>query len=464
MKSLTSLVPPRLVDDLPPKLAEIERLALQWFTDWLLVNKHVFDEHGNVVADPRQLQDPVLVPPALTPDEAARPFRERWKILKDDLMMMRAKFEAFYDLDPLDFTILVGKLGGTQQQVNPEGPPTSVHDRIGHAHSEWVRHVDGLINQEQWTGPAATTFHERFLKPFHLASRQQQAYAQILAVNAQAYHEAVTTAHRYLLTIADTCIARLNGKSGAPGQADDVEVLSWTSMISGGLSLFPPLSAILGTISFVTSVTGYVRGKQDQPPDEAPVEGTAAPEIIASTLRVITTVEDGLAKLDDTLADGLSQDLTNPRGFASPKLRLEHPELAGGPTTMGTLTIDKYDVPMNSDVVVSVVNVYKAGYVNLPGAAGEYAAATAKLATCKPSRAAGAYFRRSVPKFEEARDLLSSILRNTGESLTACGEALVACAREYQLTDDEVAAFIQGIDGLVQPIPELPAPPLRGPI
>jgi hypothetical protein len=465
MRILIDLVPKRLVDEMPPKLAEIERLALQWFKDYLQVNKFMLDDQGNVVPDPRQPQDPVVVPPALSPDEAARPMREEWRILSDNLMTLRSRIEAFYGLDPLDYTVMVGKLGGTEHQVaRAGGAPTSVYDRIEYAFGEWVLPVDGLINEQQWTGKAATSFQTRFLKPFHLASRQQQAYALSLAVVAQTCHEAVTTAHRYLLNIADTCIARLNGESGGPGQADDVEALSWTSMISGALSLFPPLSAIMGTISFTTSVAGYVRGKQDEPPNEAPIEGTAAPQIIESTHQVVTTVEQGLAELDATLAGLLDQDLDSRTGFASPDLRLERPALADGPHTMETLTIDKYDVPMNPDVVVAVADVYKAGYVNLPGAAGQYTAAAAALDTCVPGGSAAAYFGRSLARFGEARNMLAGILRNTAESLSDAGAALVACATEYQLTDAEQAEYIRRVGELVPPEADPPSTPRHGPV
>ncbi|MFI7542747.1 hypothetical protein [Actinoplanes sp. NPDC049599] len=464
MGVLRSLIPPRLADDLPPKLNEIERLALQWFENYLLINRFCFDAQGNVIADPREPRGPLIGSPARTPEEAAQDMQQQWRIFRDDLTMLRQKFEAFYGLDPLDFTILVGKLGGTDSRVAPDGgAPTSVHDRIGYAYDEWIMPVDGLIGEKQWTGEAAVPFQERFLKPSHVASQQQQAYAQVLAVIAQTYHEAVTTAHRYLLTTADTCIARLNGESGAPGQAADVEALSWVSMISGALSLFPPLSAIAGTISFTTSVAGYARGKQDEPPAEAPIEGTAGPQVIQGAHQVLVSIETGLSDLDAELAKSLSQDLDSTTGFASPHLRLERPLLADGPQTMGTLTIDN-NTPMNTNVVVSVVDLYRAGHVNLPGAAGQYAAAVDKLATCLAPGASSTYFPRSVPRFDTARDLLHGILQGTADSLAACGDALVACAKDYRLTDDERAAFLQRIGSLLQPAADPDPTPRRGPI
>lgn len=465
MRELTSLIPPRYAEDMPPKLAEIERLALTWFKNFLQVNNYQFDENGNIVPGPGEPEGPLVGSEALSPDEAARPMREQWQLLNDVLTTLRYRFEAFYDLDPLDFTVFVGNLGGTTRQMEHlgKGSSTSVYDRIEVALKEWILDVDGLITEEQWTGQAATKFRDEFLKPFYTAARQQQWYARILAVISQTYHEAATAAHRYLLTIADTCIARLSGQSGAPGQAYDVEVLSWASMITGALSLFPPLSPIAGPLSLGTAIVGYGRGKFEAP-DEAPIEGTAAPQVLQRAIELIIEVESGLAELDRTLAESLNKDLNSPAGFGNPGLRLERPDLADGPATMGTLTIDKYDVAMNLDVVVSLVNVYRAGYVNLPGAAGEYTAAGAALALCTPLQSSGTYFQRSAQRFDEARNQLAGILRNTAESLTACGAALVACAREYQLTDEEQAEYLLRVGDLVQPTADRPATPTRGPV
>jgi hypothetical protein len=466
MGVLTSLIPPRYADDMPPKLAEIERLALAWFKNFLQLNNYQFDENGNIVPGPGKPDGPLLGSETVSPEEAARPMREQWQLLNDLLTTLRYHFEAFYDLDPLDFTVFVGRLGGKIRQVaHPDGwAASSVYDRIEVAFSEWVLPVGDLINEEQWTGEAATKFRDEFLKHFYTAMRQQQSFAVILAVIPQTYHDAVTAAQRYLLTIADTCIARLSGQAGAPGQAYDVEVLSWASMITGALSLFPPLSPIAGPASLGTAIVGYGRSKQFEAPDEAPIESTIAPQVLQTATELVIEVESGLAEVDRTLAESLNHDLNSPTGFGSPGLRLERPELANGPATMGTLTIDKYDVPMNPDVVVSLVNLYKAGYVNLPGAAGEYVAAEATLALCTPLQSSGTYFLRSAQLFDEARNQLAGILRNTAESLTACGATLVACAKEYQLTDEEQAEYLLRVDDLVQPTADPPATPTRGPV
>jgi hypothetical protein len=120
--------PQRLVDEMPAKLNEIDRLARKWFTDKMAVNGFKFDANGNVVMDPRYPHDPVIVRPALTPEEAARPLAETWRELQSDLETLRLRVERFYNLDPLDFTIFVGKLGHGSTNVVSDGEATSVCD------------------------------------------------------------------------------------------------------------------------------------------------------------------------------------------------------------------------------------------------------------------------------------------------------------------------------------------------
>ena len=458
-------IPRRLVDEMPSMLNEIERLARQWFTDKMAVTGYMFDADGDVVADPRYPHEPLLGPSALTPEEAARPLRETWRELQSDLDMLRLHVERFYNLDPLDFTILVGKIGGTVRRTPAVGGATSVHDRIKDAYDEWFLPVDGMFNEKQWTGDAATAFHNGFVKHFHAASEQQQLYAWILAMTAQLYHDSVTVAHRRLLDIADVSLGQLAGGTAATRQTYDVETLSWVSMVTAALSVVPPVALAAGTFlgwtSLLTGVGGYLRSKQEVPEDPVAIASGGAPQIIQSALNKVLAVEETLTGIGDEVATALGRDLDSPTGFDNPELRLERPGLADGPGDMKGMTIDN-DSAMNNDVVVAVADVYKAGYVNLPGAAGQYAEAKAKLASCDLSGAAYTYFGRSVQVFVEARDMLVNILGNVSESLTDCGETLVAVATDYQLTDQESAAYLQRIDGLAQPTFDTPGTPRTG--
>jgi len=115
-------------------------------------------------------------------------------------------------------------------------------------------------------------------------------------------------------------------------------------------------------------------------------------------------------------------------------------------------------------VVVSIVDLYTAGYVNLAGAAGQYAEAAAKLATCVPSAPGNRYFPQSVVTFAEARDLLAGILRDTGEILTDVGSALVECANGYDLTDEQQADYLRQVELVFTPIPEEPGRTRYGPV
>ena len=116
-------------------------------------------------------------------------------------------------------------------------------------------------------------------------------------------------------------------------------------------------------------------------------------------------------------------------------------------------------LPVAEDpVVVSIVELHKAGYVTLPTAAQQYAAANTELATCVAPEAASRYFPRSVPAFNEARDVLGGILRDTGTTLADVGDALVKVAKGYRLTDDEVAEYNRQVGEQVPPSTVEPLP------
>jgi hypothetical protein len=132
MRLIKSMVPVRLVDAMPPKQAEIDWLAMQWYTAQLSDHGYKLDENGKVVDD--QLSSGKNS--GLTVDEATR----GPGALKTDLASLRQRIEAFYGLDPLEFTVIVGKLGGSDSgsQLAGGGSPTSVYNRIGYAYGEWI--------------------------------------------------------------------------------------------------------------------------------------------------------------------------------------------------------------------------------------------------------------------------------------------------------------------------------------
>jgi hypothetical protein len=452
MKHLFSLVPLRLADELPPKLDEIERLARVWLMTYLRDNKLIVGDNGEVVPDPGADPDDFTAPPTGV--------RELEGILTNDLASLRARFEVFYALDPLDSTVIIGKLGGIPTGpadgalpgvVQSKGLATSVYDRIGHAYETGVDPVRDLVAWQQWTGDAARAFQKEFLTPLKAASQQQQAYALILAMVAVAQHAAIVETHNYLLNIADTLIRRLQGHGRTTEYPGTVEFLSQASLAFGVASLIPgPGSLLTGAISLGTSAAGYYLGKLEENPDEAPIDGTAAPRAIESAIAVIDATERRLSEFDDDLAGRLDAIMDSANGFASPGLRVERPDVANDPDAMETLEFDR-GAPTSESVVVSVAQLYEAGYVHLSGAASQYEAAEAKLASCVLSDAVRAYLGRSAYRFEGARDLLAAILRSTERSLTDSAASLVRCAQEYQLTDDQSADLIRRVENLVPP-------------
>lgn len=107
-----------------------------------------------------------------------------------------------------------------------------------------------------------------------------------------------------------------------------------------------------------------------------------------------------------------------------------------------------------SQVVASVVDIYRAGYVNLPGAAEQFGQAATILDSCTMSVSVNRFFPRSIPKFDEARDNLGGILRRTSTSLADSGAALVETALGYGDTDEEGAEAMRQI-GEIDPPPSL---------
>ncbi|BCJ47592.1 hypothetical protein GCM10010168_19500 [Actinoplanes ianthinogenes] len=445
-------------------MGEIERLARLWLSDYLHDHKLVVAENGDVVPAPATLSDDAPVPPAGRPDLA--------RILTNDLASLRARFEAFYALDPLDSTVIIGKLGGIPTGpadgafpgvVRSKGLATSVYDRIGEAYETGVVPVRDLVDWQHWTGDGALAFRDRFLKPLQTASQQQQAYAMILAMVAVAQHAAIVETHHYLLNIADTLIRRLQGHGRTTEHPATVEFLSRASIAFGIASLIPgPGSLLTGALSLGTSLAGYHLGKLEENPDEAPIDGTAAPRAIESAIAVIDAVERRLSEFDDDLA-GRLDGMDSANGFASPDLRVERPDVANSSDAMETLDFDK-GAPTGDAVVVSVAHLYEAGYVHLPGAASQYEAAEAKLTSCELSHGVRAYLGRSSFRFEMACIDLAAILRSTRHSLADSGVSLVRCAQQYQLTDEQSADLLRRVENLVPPAAD-PDPNYRnGPV
>lgn len=121
--------------------------------------------------------------------------------------------------------------------------------------------------------------------------------------------------------------------------------------------------------------------------------------------------------------------------------------------------------------VESIVDLYEAGYRNLPTAAAQYEQVVAELGTPLPATLGRLYFRTR-SKFQIARSRLLATANDVRWFLASSGEALVQVAGGYEATDEEIAEAMRQIGHqvtdeevaeAVRQIDKLPAPPLVTP-
>ncbi|GAA4459853.1 hypothetical protein [Phytohabitans houttuyneae] len=460
----------RLADELEPKLVEIRRWAMELFAANELHKYGLhFDDRGEVAFDwANPMNQPTLG--QQWDEEAQRQLiataQEQTSRFNSDLDALLARFRAYYDLDSLNLTALVGLLGGQSAEPPPDGPPATIHDRIGYADLT-VAEVSALIVEWQWQGDAAQTFHSRFLVPFHDTSLRQRAYVYQMAVTAQTLHDYVIAIGNALLMAAEECLAAL-GKPGIPPTEEEFASamlgLSIASVVFGALSLFPPLAPVAGPISLgagvVTLAAPYVVDPRANPGvAEVGADGGTVWEVIQATWQTLTTIEQSFTDGDVKLSAALAEVLTSERALANPGMAMDPPQIANpGAETFEALTLNRSTgVPLDRDpVVLTVVALYRAGKVNLAGAAGQYAQASRELAFCMTPGSLARFFPRSVEEFEDARIRLDGLLTRTEEALDAAGVAVVDAATAFQLSDDQAAEFIRRTADLRTPsaVPE----------
>jgi uncharacterized protein YukE len=461
----------RLADELEPKLLEIRRWAMELFaaTELHKYGLH-FDDRGQVAIDwANPMNQPTLG--QQWDEEAQRQLiatvQEQTSRFHSDLDALLARFRAYYDLDSLDLTALVGLLGGQNSAPPADGPPANIHDRIGYA-DRTVAEVGTLIVQRQWQGDAAQIFHDSFLTPFHDTSVRQRAYIAEMSVATQSLHDYVVKIGNALLLVAVDCLAAL-GKPGVPPTEEEFAQamlgLSIASVVFGALSLFPPFAPVAGPISLGAGIItlgapAVVEPRANPGISNVGADGGTAWDIIQATWQTLTTVEQSFTDGDVRLSTALDDDLTGEKAMAALGMAMDPPAIASpGAETFENLTLGSSAAGVSLDrdpVVLSVVSLYRAGKVNLAGAAGQYAQASRELAFCRMPDSLSRFFPRSVREFDEARIRLNGLLTRTEDALDAAGVAVVDAATAFNLTDEQAAEFIRRTGDLETPsaVPE----------
>ena len=427
----------RLVDEMPPKLQLIRQLAKQRFNDVELHQRGLhFGPNGEVdidYADPsNQIQ---AGGQAWWEDEESRrnaidQGATLAAALHRDVEELCARFESYYDLDPLDLTGVVGMIGG--RSALPDGDTSTVAARIAYAYKSYVSKVDDLIEEEHWSGEAAREFKSQYLDLFEGVWVNQQETVRALGIVASAFHKWVETTVQGLLLVADQCIHSLGGPAVAiteEARNKNILIMSWGSLIFAVVGFFPPIAVPAGVTSVYLAVHSmFIEPNREVRPNPigTVIEGNAAQEVIRSTQDMITAIEAHIAAEDAEFAAALDNELTGKHIVKSPALSIVPYAMQGNPDIGRLPGDDRTDVPIERNyVVVEIGQLYQAGRVNLAGAAAQYAQAATDLAWSEVRGSSTRLFPRSAGAYNSGRELMVSRLGETREGLSIAAEALM---------------------------------------
>jgi hypothetical protein len=459
---------------LEPKLAEIDRVAKERYEGLLGLRGFVVVP-GTTQLDFNALvkgeRDPIWEEPIPMVDEGDLAEEQTaYNGFLQQLVDLLGKFRTFYSLgDPNDFVPMIDKLGarttfpGRDGALSPGGgnqyypviplPPT-VLERLQTAYKDNIQYVDGLITERLWTGPAAGTFQTEFLANFYEALQWHFGYVSELVIAIETFHEAATKASEDVEAIADMCIAEMQPFGRGASEAE-LKQLGTVSLIAGAIALFPPFSLPAGIYGLGTGLVSFLSeaAKEEETHCEVTITGGPGdiPGVLGSTWDALTTLEGCLSSADGKLATGLGKDYAGTDAFASPHLTLPRPDLANLADEQAPLGKLVFDGPgPTAGVVVELVEVYRAGHANLPGAAGQYGGAATAVNECLIPAALNHFLPRSIPIFNDSRTLLGEIFQQISTSLTDAGRALVSTAENYELSDAENEQLLAAI-GEVDP-------------
>jgi hypothetical protein len=440
-------------EELESKVAEINRLAKEMYAQDLEGQFGLWpDEDGVVDRSPRILPEQAA---ALSQGVDIPNEQMKYNYFIQTLSEVTARFELYYYLDSTEMPSLAARIGGLGD-TSGGGSPYTTYDRIQCADDEWMRPVLKMIGADEWSGTAATTFHDDFLDPFHRAAERQMACTNVLCMAAMAAHRGVDAAQDDLLAIADAGIAAFRGD----GETDVGTVLNVTSILAGLAGfLSGPGGVVANLVGLSIGIASQFIRTEDAPRKEWQVSGLTAPEILMSVWDSLMTFEEGVNGQDRQMADALRYDVDSRSCFASGGLRLPEPGTGGG---FGRHTVGSVvPVPISEDeAVVTVVALKEAGSRNLPSAAHQYEQAASHLSAAIPTS-----FSRLLPQtasaFEQARAALRAVVDGIRSDLETAGVDLVEVAESYPTTDEQNAEIVRQTGLLLPPVledaPDYPA-------
>jgi hypothetical protein len=433
-----------------PKLTDIGRLAREMYRKRFRGLGLMLDESGLVVRDPHGLY---LSPPPDLAEENAR-----WREFLGTVDTLCARIRQFYVFDAVSLFVMGGQLTGSQSGTEA-GSAGSVDGRLNYAATVWMPEVRELVVREDWTGTAAGSFQDNFVQPFGVAAYYQMCCLRELSVTAYSWAEGVSAAIKDLRAIVDSCIAALGGPGGGGDGVSRHDIYNMIGILSGVVGYVPhPLVAVAAntiglTVQFISMLDKEAEhDKTDGPKPELAVDGASAPDVISSTMNALSILERAISDLDLQLDSGLRQDLWSPDLFRNSRRRLDSPTLASGDPLGDPTGTRAPGIPASKDpVVANIVNIYRAGKVNIAGAADEYSQARSMLEACEPDPGLKQYFKRSVDTFNEGRKDLLTVLSDMTVALHNTSNVLIAVAVSYEVTDEQSSEVFRRIGEIQAP-------------
>ncbi|MEV4280944.1 hypothetical protein [Actinoplanes xinjiangensis] len=387
-------------------------------------------------------------------------WQQKFEIMEDHVESICTKLRGYLAYDALNLTLIAGRLtsragAGPGSSIAFDAGTSSIVGRLNYASANHLQKVDAMLHADLWKGDAAEAFQEKYLNRLGEANALQAGYSWALALIVQMFHEGLDLLGDDLNKIVDACLAVLPAESN--WKLDAASNLSYASLAAGaaGLIPFPPLTFPAGAVSFSAGLASTYLAATADPSEPIyppwPIEGATAIEILESTWDAIIEVEARMVQIDARISQVINGYLDDPAAFANTKMEVENPSVTSWPRSK---IESGAPGPINENpLVISVRDLYQAGYTLLPGFAQEYESAVGICGTARLDSNLSDLYPRAVGDYETARGRLERILADTSATAYKVGAALVTMMSEYELSDAENAELIRQTGELTAPVP-----------
>lgn len=451
-------------DDLAGKVEEIERRAYERYDYWLRNQRlTVISDDGLLGECSLNLNEgrtAVTGPPEVSAEVLAAA-DTAFQTFRSDVGELARRFHRYDELDPEGLSLLRSRLssysgselssaagGWGQESAIPAG--TSVLGKLRHATNEVVVPMADPeggpveLRPAVWTGLTAQAFNSGFLLPFDEYSARQAFCVSYLANVIQVVRNCAEATQKDLLSIADACIAALEGE----GITLDVMLFGGNIILGvvGFFALPVAAAAAVNAAGIALDILGEALASDSPPPKWKVEAGIWRYDAVYGAFDELNRFEGLLADTDATVGDAIQADSEAYFYRASfPLQQGDRPELPAS-------IVDRGDDPLRTgaDVFSADVGViYGWGRVLLPSAAQEYQEAADKVSGCDLPGWAELLLPSCCAGYALARSCLAPALSTTGSHLEYVAGELVRVCDEYEWVDaDNGTAFQQLKDDL----------------